>query len=219
MQRKLEDLQGERTEDLSDTKKPILLRGVWSAGLTDKDISKIDLSMLITVQNKHLNSPIAVQIANVWQINKSFKLLMKLIHNLATENLADDYDANKVCNFLQNPDSSHATIRELLYAVIKARDDIDKPTIMDNYVQNGKWNIVCKKDNVQAVMDILDWFLSVLERVIGVEELASLCGSFKVYDQNHQPCVEFIKRYQDGYNESHLQRTYDSSLSDFKKQY
>ena len=52
-----------------------------------------------------------------------------------------------------------------------------------------------------------------------VEELSNLCGSFKPYDQNQQPHVEFIKRYQDGYNESHLQRTYGSSLSDFKKQY
>ena len=205
--------------DEPDTEKPIPLRGVRSAGLTDKDISKIDLAMLITVQNKHLNSTLAVQIANIWQINKSFKLPMKLIHELATDNLTDDYDANEVCDFLRNPDSSHATIRELLYAVIEAREDIDEPTVMDDYVRNGKWNIVCKKDNVQTVTDILDWFLSVLERVMGVEELASLCGSFKPYDQNSQPRVEFIKRYQDGYNESHLQRTYGSSLSDFKKQY
>ena len=41
--------------DDPDTEKPIPLRGVRSAGLTDKDISKIDLAMLITVQNKHLN--------------------------------------------------------------------------------------------------------------------------------------------------------------------
>ena len=205
--------------DEPDTEKPIPLRGVRSAGLTDKDISKIDLAMLITVQNKHLNSTVAVQIANVWQLNKSFKLPMKLIHDLATENLADEYDANEVCDFLRNPDSSQATIRELLYAVIEAREDIDEPTVMDDYVRNGKWNIVCKKDHVQTVTDILDWFLSVLERVIGVEELATLCGSFKPYDQNQQPRVEFIKRYQDGYNETHLQHTYGSSLSDFKKQY
>ena len=83
---------------------------------------------------------------------------MKLIDALATENLANEYDANEVCDFLCNPDSSHATIRELLYAVIEACKDIQEPTIMDDYVCNGKWNIVCKKDNVQTVTDILDWF-------------------------------------------------------------
>ena len=205
--------------DVADDEKPIPLRGVRSAGLTDKDISKIDLAMLITVQNKHLNSTVAVQIANVWQIDQTFKLPMKLIHDLSTENLTEDIDANEVGDFLRNPDSSKATICDLLYAVIEAREDIPDSTIMEDYVRNGKWNIVCKKDNVQTVTDVLDWFLSVLERVMGVEELAKLCGSFKPYDQNQQPRVEFIKRYQDGYNESHLQRTYGSSLSDFKKQY
>ena len=202
-----------------DTEKPIPLRGVRSAGLTDKDISKIDLAMLITVQNKHLNSTVAVQIANVWHIDKSFKLPMQLIDTLATENLAEEYDANEVCDFLRNPDSSHATIRELLYAVIEAREDIQEPTIMADYVRNGKWNIVCKKENVQTVTDILDWFLTVIGRVMGVEELSTICGSFRPYDQNQQPRVEFIKRYQDGYNETHLKKTYGSSLSDFKRQY
>ena len=200
-----------------DKSRPIPLRGVRSAGLSSNDISKMELSALITVQNEHLNKSTAVQIANVWNLDGTFQLTDRLIHLLETDKLETHYKVTPLKPFIENPDEP-VTLRELMYAVLDSREDIPESPIVNDYLRGGMWNIVCSKEEIQAVTMFLEWFLHTLATDMGIERLAEMCGSFKPYDPNKQPRVTSVKQYNEAAS-CRLETDFGCRMDSFMKKY
>ena len=195
--------------------KPIPLQGIKAV---DMNVSKMELSAMITVQNEHLNKSAAIQVMNVWRLDIPFTLTQNLINRLATDNLEDHFDAPDVCEVLRHTDSGKATMRELLYAVLESREDIPEFPILDDYVRAGQWNLVCTKDNLGCVTKFMEWFLSCLEDELTMQTVAQLFGCHRPFDPNQHPRVEYAKQY-DVPNTARLKQTYGFDLDAFKKRY
>ena len=198
-----------------EDEKPIPLRGIKAV---DMNVSKMELSAMITVQNEHLNKSAALQVMNVWRLDIPLTLTQQLIDRLALDNLEDHFDAPDVCETLRNADCSKATMRELLYAVLEAREDIPDSPILDDYVRAGQWNLVCTKDNLGRVTKFMEWFLSCLEEELTMQTVAQLFGCHRPFDPNQHPRVEFAKQY-DVSNTTRLKETYGFDLEAFKQRY
>ena len=67
-------------QDTKDEDRPTQLRGVIYAGINSKDVTKIELAALITLQNKCLHQSAAVQIVNMWKLDTKFELSEALVH-------------------------------------------------------------------------------------------------------------------------------------------
>ena len=65
-------------------------------------------------------------------------------------------------------------IRDLMYAVLDTRDDIPTSPIMNDYLRNGTWNIVCTRDEINPVMTFIQWFLQTIVTEIGIESLEAI---------------------------------------------
>ena len=202
--------------DTPDAERHIILRGVRSAGLSAHDISKMELSALITVQNDHLNKSTAVQVANVWTLTEQIEFTEQLIHMLETDKLAPQYKQRKITDFL--PDPSTGSIRELMYAVLGSREDIGESPILNDYIRGGHWNIVCEKECINAVTTFLEWFIHILNTTIGVENLAKTCGSHKPYDPNKQPRVSSVKQYNEAAS-CRMETSFGCRMDSFMKKY
>ena len=73
-------------QETDDAERPVQLRGVIYAGINFKDVTKVEIAALITLQNKQLHQPAAVQVVNVWILDTEFKLSEALVHRLLMEN-------------------------------------------------------------------------------------------------------------------------------------
>ena len=91
------------------------------------NVSKMELSAMITVQNEHLNKLAAIQVMNVWRLDIPLTLNQNLIERLVMDNLEEHFDATDVCETLKNADCSKATMRELLYAVLEQKKISQSP--------------------------------------------------------------------------------------------
>ena len=205
----------EYLHDTDENEKPIPLRGVKTVNM---NVSKMELSAMITVQNEYLNQSAAIQVMNVWRLDIPVKLTQPLIDKLATDNLEDAFDSTDVCEVLRNADCGKATMRELLYAVLESREDIPESPILDDYVRGGQWNIVCKKGDISYVTKFMEWFLSCMAEVLTMQTVAQLCGCNRPFDPNQHPRVEFAKQYEVP-DTAKLKQTFGFDLDQFKKRY
>ena len=201
-----------------DDDRPIQLRGVLYAGISSKDVTKIELAALITLQNKRLSASAAVQVVNVWKIDTDFDLTDTLVHKLSSDNLdMTRYEIRSIREFVRSTNQSRVTLRQLLYAVLSARADISESPIVDDYTLRKTWNLVCDRDCISGVTTFLEWFIGVLGDVLSPQTLAQLCGCHRPHDPNQYPRIEYAKQYSPDQS-NHLQTVYGCALQDFMQE-
>ena len=132
-------------QETKDEERMVQLRGVIYAGLSAKDVTKIELAALITLQNKRLHQSAAVQVVNVWKLDTEFELSEALVvHRLSTENLDPErYKPRSIRDAIHADTVNVVTLRTLMYAVLEAREDIEMSPIIDDYLRGKSWNLVC----------------------------------------------------------------------------
>ena len=206
-------------QETDDNDRPVQLRGIIYAGINSKDVTKVELAALITLQNKRLHQSAAVQVVNVWKIDTAFELSEALVHRLSTENLdPQHHKPRSVRDYIRANQVKEVTLRTLMYAVLDAREDIVESPIIDDYLRGKSWNLVCSREKLSGVTTFLEWFIGVVQDDVTQQAFAQICGCRRPHDPDQYPHVEFAKQYSpDQCN--HVQTVYGCTLKDFMKEY
>ena len=200
-----------------DNQKPVQLRGVKGVPMSNRDISKPALAAAITEQNKYLDHSAAVQMVNVWKLDTEIVVTDALLEALAKFELDEMTEPNDVRPYLDIANTDKTNIRNLLYAMVASRPDINTRLIKDDYIRGRSWNLVCDTDVVQEVSFVADTFLGALNRALSPATVARMCGSNNPDSIDRQPRVEYIKHYEG--DSTVLQPTFGTSLNAFAEQY
>ena len=206
-------------QDTDDNERPVQLRGVLYAGINSKDVTKIELAALITLQNQRLNVSAAVQVVNVWRTDKDFALSDALVERLSMENLdMKQYKPRSIRDYIRSHDTTRVNLRQLLYAEINAREDLTTPPVFDDYTRGKAWNLVCDRNEISGVTTFSEWFMGAIADDLSSQTLAQLCGCNRPHDPNQYPRVEYAKQYSPDQS-NHLQTVYSCALQEFMKEH
>ena len=205
--------------DTPDEERPVQLRDILYAGINSKDVTKVELAALITLQNKRLNVSAAVQVVNVWKTDTDFVLTDSLVERLSMENLdMKKYKPKSIREYIRSNDTNRVNIRQLMYAVINAREDITVPPVFDDYIRGKAWNLVCDRTEISGVTTFAEWFTGAIEDELSSQTFAQICGCNRPHDPNQYPRVEYAKQYSPD-QQNYLQMVYGCALQDFMKEH